>query len=71
MKNLTRRDLVSSLPALALFASTLADAQTTVADPVKALTAGPETIPPHSRTFAFDQLPSFKNPSGDGYICPP
>lgn len=64
MKNLTRRDLCASLSALALFASTLADAQQTVADPVAALTAGPETVPPHSHAFAYDQLPSFKNPTG-------
>jgi quercetin dioxygenase-like cupin family protein len=64
MKNLSRRDLVTSLPALALFASTLAEAQATVADPVAALTDGPETVPPHSRAYTYDELPSFKNPSG-------
>jgi quercetin dioxygenase-like cupin family protein len=64
MKNLTRRDLCASLPAFALFASALADGQTPVKDPVAALTAGPETIPPHSHAFAYDQLPSFQNPSG-------
>jgi mannose-6-phosphate isomerase-like protein (cupin superfamily) len=64
MKNLTRRDLCASLPALALFASAMAEGQITVADPVAALTAGPETIPPHSRTYAYDDLPSFKNPTG-------
>jgi quercetin dioxygenase-like cupin family protein len=64
MKNLTRRDLCASLPALALFASALADAQTLVKDPAAALTAGPETIPPHSHAFEYDQLPSFQNPSG-------
>jgi quercetin dioxygenase-like cupin family protein len=71
MKNLTRRDLCASLPALALFASAFSEAQTpaatapaTVKDPIAALTAGPETIPPHSRTFAYDELPVFRNPSG-------
>jgi len=64
MKNLTRRDLVATLPALALFVSAFADAQKTVADPVAALTDGPETIPPHSRAYAYDQLPSFRNPTG-------
>jgi uncharacterized cupin superfamily protein len=64
MKNLTRRDLCASIPALALFASTLADAQTLVKDPVAALTAGPETVPPHSHAYAYAELPSFQNPSG-------
>ncbi len=71
MKNLTRRDLCASLPALALFASAMAEGQApaaenppTVADPVAALTAGPETIPPHSHAYAYDQLPSFRNPTG-------
>ena len=64
MKNLTRRDLCATLPALGLFATALAQGQQRVADPVKALTDGPQTIPPHCRTFSYDQLPSFQNPSG-------
>lgn len=64
MKTLTRRDLCATLPALGLFASIIAEGQVQVADPVKALTDGPETVPPHCHAYAYDQLPSFKNPSG-------
>jgi mannose-6-phosphate isomerase-like protein (cupin superfamily) len=58
MKNLTRRDLCSALPALALLGiafpdNTLAAAQT-----------APPSLPTQSTTFSFDKLPVTRSPNG-------
>jgi mannose-6-phosphate isomerase-like protein (cupin superfamily) len=60
MKNLTRRDLCSTLPALALLGvafpdSTLAAAQTPTAA---------SSLPTQSTTFSFDKLPVTRSPNG-------
>jgi mannose-6-phosphate isomerase-like protein (cupin superfamily) len=60
MKNLSRRDLCSALPALALLGgvfpeNTLAVAQTEPATP---------TLPTESTTFSFDKLTVNRSPNG-------
>jgi mannose-6-phosphate isomerase-like protein (cupin superfamily) len=59
MKNLSRRDLCSALPALALLGSAfpaLAAAQTT---------GGDASLPPQSEAFPFDQLPVTHSANGN------
>jgi mannose-6-phosphate isomerase-like protein (cupin superfamily) len=63
MKNLTRRDLVAALPALSLFGSVLAQAQT-AATPVVSVNGGPDNLPDHCRVYNFDQLRTSTNPTG-------
>jgi len=57
MKNLTRRDLCSTLPALALLGSAFSDSAL----------AGAQTrpsLPTHSEAFSFDRLPVNSSPNG-------
>jgi len=59
MKHLTRRDLVSALPALSLLSTALA--QTTSPGSAKN-DAG--TLPAHCHVFTYSDLPKSTNPSG-------
>jgi mannose-6-phosphate isomerase-like protein (cupin superfamily) len=54
MNNLTRRDLCSALPALALFGAAFSDSAF----------AGAQTLPAGSASFSFDKLPVAYSPNG-------
>jgi mannose-6-phosphate isomerase-like protein (cupin superfamily) len=56
MKNLSRRDLCSSLPALALLGTAFTEAVFAAADT--------PSLPAESTTFSFDKLPVNRSPNG-------
>ena len=60
MKNLTRRDLCSALPALALLG--VAFPETAIAGAQATSTAQP--LPAESRAYSFDELPVTRSPNG-------
>jgi len=58
MKNLTRRDLYSALPALAFLGVAMANERSAGAHPAVS------GLPTESTTFAFDKLPVTRSPNG-------
>ena len=60
MKNLSRRDLCSALPALALLGAVLPEGTLAIAQ-----ASGPSSLPTESTTFSFDKLPVNRSPNGN------